>query len=158
MLGDYPATFFEFTVPGKPVPKQSTRKSGSRFYRDPRITKHQNLIKREMRHAGIIKPLENIFSVEIIFNLKASESVIKKMPHILGSPICTQKSKGDCDNLAKCVLDGMNGLAFFDDSQVTTLIVKKVLSDHWSTKVFAQAHHTRDLKGFKGYKFIVGEE
>ncbi len=33
--------------------------------------------------------------------------------------------KPDCDNIAKAVLDALNGVAFDDDSQVVTLIVRK---------------------------------
>lgn len=33
--------------------------------------------------------------------------------------------KPDCDNLAKAVLDGLNGLAFVDDSQIVYLMVEK---------------------------------
>jgi Holliday junction resolvase RusA-like endonuclease len=33
--------------------------------------------------------------------------------------------KPDCDNMAKIVLDALNGIAFDDDSQITDLIVHK---------------------------------
>ena len=33
--------------------------------------------------------------------------------------------KPDCDNIAKAVLDALNGVAFDDDSQVVTLVVRK---------------------------------
>ncbi len=33
----------------------------------------------------------------------------------------------DVDNLAKCVLDALNGIAFDDDSQVSTLISQKII-------------------------------
>lgn len=33
--------------------------------------------------------------------------------------------KPDADNIAKAVLDGLNGVAFVDDSQVVALMVKK---------------------------------
>lgn len=33
--------------------------------------------------------------------------------------------KPDCDNIAKAVLDGLNGIAFQDDSQVITLAITK---------------------------------
>ena len=39
---------------------------------------------------------------------------------------CTKKP--DCDNIAKAVLDGLNGVAFQDDNQVTCLIVSKAYS------------------------------
>ena len=33
--------------------------------------------------------------------------------------------KPDIDNYAKLVIDAMNGKVFYDDGQITTLIVKK---------------------------------
>ena len=38
-------------------------------------------------------------------------------------------AKPDCDNLAKAVLDGMEGICFLNDSQVADLRVKKVRLD-----------------------------
>lgn len=35
------------------------------------------------------------------------------------------EKKPDCDNIAKAVLDALNGIAYKDDSQVTALIVTK---------------------------------
>ena len=39
---------------------------------------------------------------------------------------CTKKP--DCDNIAKAVLDGLNGVAFLDDNQVISLAVTKAYS------------------------------
>lgn len=36
--------------------------------------------------------------------------------------------KPDCDNVAKAVLDGLNGVAFQDDSQVVSLLISKSYS------------------------------
>ena len=33
--------------------------------------------------------------------------------------------KPDCDNIAKIVLDSLNGIAFMDDKQVVNLVVTK---------------------------------
>lgn len=41
----------------------------------------------------------------------------------------------DCDNIAKIVLDALNGLAFHDDSQVTMLLVMKVYSEQPKVEV-----------------------
>lgn len=40
----------------------------------------------------------------------------------------TNKNYGDCDNLAKSILDSMTGIVFKDDCLVTELIVKKYYS------------------------------
>jgi Holliday junction resolvase RusA-like endonuclease len=38
--------------------------------------------------------------------------------------------KCDADNLAKAVLDALNGIAYYDDSQVCELSVSKLYSDN----------------------------
>ena len=37
--------------------------------------------------------------------------------------------KPDCDNIAKIILDALNGIAFHDDSQIVTLEVFKYYSE-----------------------------
>ena len=43
--------------------------------------------------------------------------------------------KPDCDNIAKAVLDALNGLAYKDDSQVTELTVRKLYAEEGSVGV-----------------------
>ena len=38
--------------------------------------------------------------------------------------------KCDCDNLAKSILDSLNGIAYDDDSQVCRLIVEKIYGEN----------------------------
>lgn len=44
-------------------------------------------------------------------------------------------SKPDLDNLAKTVLDALNGIAFVDDSQVVDLRLSKVYADKEGTNI-----------------------
>ena len=39
--------------------------------------------------------------------------------------IINPTSKPDCDNIAKIILDALNGIAYHDDSQITKLVVCK---------------------------------
>ena len=48
--------------------------------------------------------------VEVVISVSATEKRFKEV---------------DVDNLAKCVLDCLNGIAFEDDSQVVTIICNK---------------------------------
>ena len=38
--------------------------------------------------------------------------------------------KIDCDNLAKIILDSLNGIAYEDDKQVVRLYVEKIYGEH----------------------------
>lgn len=67
----------------------------------------QELAKGEFTEGKkIIKP----FEVEVILSISVTEKRFREV---------------DVDNLAKSVLDGLNGIAFEDDCQVTTLICRK---------------------------------
>ena len=50
----------------------------------------------------------------------------KKHAELPGKPYT---HKPDADNLAKCLLDALNGLAYPDDAQITALEVGKFYSD-----------------------------
>ena len=52
--------------------------------------------------------------------------------------------KPDCDNIAKIMLDALNGIAFPDDSQITCLLVMKFYSDHPRVEL------TLESEGFNG--------
>lgn len=51
------------------------------------------------------------------------EGVLMKQKQLL--PI----KKPDCDNIAKVVLDALNGVAYYDDSQIVILCVAKAYTD-----------------------------
>lgn len=46
----------------------------------------------------------------------------KKLKELIGKPYL---KKPDTDNIAKAILDSLNGLVYKDDNQVTELIIKK---------------------------------
>lgn len=56
----------------------------------------------------------------------------KKRASMINAPY---PHKPDCDNLAKSILDALNGIAYDDDMQVTILIVKKAYGEDAKTVV-----------------------
>lgn len=65
------------------------------------------------------KPISAIIKV---YYKPATSLSDKKKNSLYGQP-CVKKP--DTDNIAKAILDSLNGLAYKDDSQVTSLIVDK---------------------------------
>jgi len=99
-----------FYVEGEPVPKQSFRVVEKRAgkthgYADPRVTAWQNTIGTFAKQQ-FDNPITGKLKVTLRFYL-SNKRVI------------------DLDNLSKCALDGLKGIAFKDDCQVYELILSK---------------------------------
>jgi Holliday junction resolvase RusA-like endonuclease len=75
---------------------------------------------------------KNAVKVSIEFFLKIPKSISRKS---LESNEVMPTVKPDLDNLAKTVLDGMNGIVYQDDSQIVELHISKKYSDHPCTVV-----------------------
>lgn len=71
----------------------------------------------------VTDPSYEPFKVKITAIIRPPKSTSKKMTNELNGKPYTKKP--DVDNIAKCILDSLNGLVYKDDSQVTELIIKK---------------------------------
>lgn len=73
-----------------------------------------------------ILPIEGPLEVEIHFGFQRPKSHFATAPGMLRPSAPKEKtSKPDVDNLAKFVLDALNGHAFHDDAQIVSLLVTK---------------------------------
>ena len=99
---------FEYALDGDPVPTARPRfGKGGRAYQDARSREAQ----AEHRQAGRLAlpdgwPKDARYSVKLAFQLPGGRAK-------------------DLDNLAKTVLDGLNGVAWDDDSQVDSMSLQK---------------------------------
>lgn len=119
-----------FSVPGNPVPKQRPRACKKGKYIQiytPRETKmyekkvakyyKENYSNTDKLKGSLSVEIEGIFTPPIsISNKKRNEMLEGKVPHT---------KKPDCDNLGKTPLDGLNGIAYEDDSQINKLSISK---------------------------------
>jgi crossover junction endodeoxyribonuclease RusA len=96
---------YSFTVPGVPVPKARPRIGNGRAYTPKRTKAHELAVWAYARQAGV-KPITGPVTVWCEFHLPTPE-------------------RADADNLAKAVLDALNGTAYADDRQVMELNVRK---------------------------------
>ncbi len=115
-----------FTVPGIPVakgrPRFSMKDGFPRTYTPANTLSYEAHVKVEGIAANckpIDRPLKAI--IEAWFPFPKSKDALKKIESNLGQ--CTKKP--DVDNLAKAILDALNGVAYADDSQVYSLTVTK---------------------------------
>lgn len=97
-----------FTIPGRPIGKRRPRVTlrGRRaiVYTPKESREYEERVAWEAKAAGVTI-LQGPVSVRIV-------------AYIAG------RRRADADNLAKSILDGLNGVAYEDDSQVVTLEVE----------------------------------
>ena len=100
-------TVYSITIPGRPVPKGRPRlgMNGRKayVYTPPETREYERLVGWVAKSAGC-RPVEGPVSVSL--NVYA-------------------RGKLDADNIAKSILDGLNGIAYEDDDQVIELLVRK---------------------------------
>lgn len=77
----------------------------------------------------IKKPIEKgiALKIDVVFYMQTPKSVsnIKKNAVNLRNEVIRVTKKPDIDNLLKAILDGLNGIAFDDDNQITDVTMKK---------------------------------
>lgn len=125
-------TALRFTIPGEPRGKGRPRFGKSRAgfavaYTDAKTASYENLVKLAARQAGA-KPVEGPLDVQISAFFAPAQSWSKKrrLAAMMGAEA---PGRFDVDNIAKAVLDGLNGIAFSDDKQVVTLVICKRFAD-----------------------------
>lgn len=129
----------EFKIPGKAQAKQRPRMGRSGIVYTPKETLvYENYVK--MCYSDYARqfewlPYENQVKAEIdvLVAVPKSDSKAKKKAKIEGAIRPTVKP--DCDNLAKSILDSLNGLAYQDDKQVVELFVKKYYAENAEVRV-----------------------
>lgn len=123
-----------FFVPGNPQGKaraRTVRQGGVvRSYTPKKTADYERLVKKlsaeAMEKAGNSDLTEEPLTViiEADFPIPKSFTKAKKKSAEEGELLPTKKP--DLDNIAKAILDGMNGIVYKDDAQVVCLVLRKV--------------------------------
>lgn len=118
-------------IPGEAVAKARPRMTRSGHTYTPAKTKNyeayiKSLFCQEYPHFA---PMEGEIAAEISVYSLIPNSKSKKQKALMKSGYIRPQKKPDCDNLAKGILDALNGLAYQDDRQVVDLGVHKYYSD-----------------------------
>lgn len=119
----------KFTVPGDPFGKErpgATRKGKFVTVYTPKKTKkYEAHVKScylrehrgEMIHRAVEVKINSIHSIPKSTSKRNTEKMLNNEIN------CTIKP--DADNIAKCILDPLNGVAFVDDNHVCRLVIEK---------------------------------
>lgn len=119
-----------FKVDGAAVPKQRPRISGRRAYTPKRTKDYEERVLNEFcsSYRGFYpafgKDTPVRICISVIQEIPKSWSK-KKRAQAESGEIVPLSRNGDVDNIAKSILDALNGFAYEDDCQVTTLIITK---------------------------------
>lgn len=115
----------EFEILGKPMGKGRPRVGKWGTYTPKATANYETLVKFtfsnlfpnfEIMQKPIKAEITAVFTVPKSYSKKQMAEIEKKPVYI---------KKPDCDNIAKIILDSLNGLAYNDDNQVYNLKVIK---------------------------------
>lgn len=116
-----------FTVPGGPQGKarpRFVRKTG-RTYTPDKTVAYEELVRQRYTQAAGMFPEGAQISAGIVAIFPIQKSASKKKATEMRHGTIRPTKKPDTDNIAKIILDSLNGIAFKDDSQVVSLSVQK---------------------------------
>lgn len=118
-----------FTVPGEPVGKGRPRMSKFGVYTPARTKAYEDRVKICCRNVYKGEPKTGEIKAEIVAYYSIPKSRSKKWKELAEAGLVHPTKKPDCDNIAKIILDALNGIVYVDDSAVTELVVVKKYSD-----------------------------
>lgn len=122
---------YRFEIHEKAIGKERPRYSAKthRMYTPTRTSTFEEQVKSaflEKYNIGIA-PTEKPLGATIKVYFETPKSLSKKKRTLL---LYTPYDKRpDCDNLAKSILDALNGLAYKDDKQITYLSIEKLYGE-----------------------------
>lgn len=114
---------------GKGRPKFANKGKFVTTYTPKETASYENLIKVEYREQGGKYYPDNPLTCTIYAFYSIPKSTSKKKQELMKSKDIRPTKKPDVDNIAKVVLDALNGVAYRDDTQITDLIVRKYYSE-----------------------------
>lgn len=120
-----------FTVDGPAVPKQRPRMAGSHAYTPKKTKLYEEKVRQAFFSSYEGQPYPTFAKdtpvyayIEVVQEIPKSWSNSKHLKAVKGE-IAPVTRNGDLDNIAKSILDALNGYAYEDDSQVTRLYIGK---------------------------------
>lgn len=122
---------------GKIQAKQRPRFNGKFVYTPQNTINYENWVKAcYLEKYKNEKPFEKALEVNIIAFFEIPKSVSKKKKEQMLNNEINPTTKPDTDNIAKSILDSLNGIAYLDDKQVVDLRVRKQYAEVPSVSVW----------------------
>jgi len=126
-----------FSVDGQPKGKMRPRFNGKtgHTYTPKETVNYENYVKISYRMKYQNLKLEGPIEAEIIGTFPIPKSISKKKAQAMINDTIHYTKKIDCDNLAKSILDALNGIAYDDDAQIYSLKVYKKYGENPGVEV-----------------------
>lgn len=123
-----------FTIPGNPVakgrPKLTTIAGMARAYTPQKTRNYETLVRLACQQAMAGRaPFDEPLRMQVSIFLAIPESWSKKKAALAADGYVKPTKKPDASNILKAVEDGMNSVAYTDDSRIVDLVVTKRYSD-----------------------------
>lgn len=119
---------FNITIPITPVPKARPRFTRyGHTYTPKKTADYEKAIAEYWRQAthNFKYDREQALIVNFVFGMPIPKSTSKSKTELMANGTIRPTKKPDVDNLAKAVMDGLNGVAWADDSQVVRVSIYK---------------------------------
>jgi Holliday junction resolvase RusA-like endonuclease len=115
-----------FIIPGEPMGKQRARTTKWGSYTPEKTVNYETLVKVIYKEKY---PKQELIYTPIKMSINAYLGIVKSTPKkniplMLNNTIRPTK-KPDIDNIAKIILDALNGICYKDDTQVISLTLNK---------------------------------
>lgn len=136
---------YSFVIKEKAIGKERPRKGKNGFYTPTKTKDFEDKVKQAfiskypIDSKYMLKPFRAKISV---FYEPAKSKSRKEKTRLIKERVYTKKP--DCDNIAKSILDGLNGLAYKDDSQVVELLIGKHYSMFSEIQVELETIETKE--------------
>ena len=128
-----------FTVPGEPTGKGRPRvfktNGVSRATTPQKTLNYENLVKWIVGESMQVEQLTGEIEAEIKAYYAIPKSMTKKNRQLIEEGKLHPTKKPDLDNVAKIILDALNGIAYKDDSQVVRMHIEKEYADDEKPRV-----------------------
>lgn len=131
----------QFTVLGNPVgksrPKFSTFNGHAVAYTPAKTVSYENLVKLSFQQQCNCKPYDKDvqLAAKIIAYFPIPKSVSKKARQKMIDKEIKHTKRPDVDNLIKAILDALNGIAYYDDSQICEIMCGKYYGEEPKVQV-----------------------
>lgn len=136
-----------FTVPGPPVgkgrPRFSEQSGRVRTYTPEETARYERAVRAAYRQscgdAFFARGTPVIAGIIAFFPIPKREKKAER--ERMRTSLVYAPKKPDCDNIAKAILDALNGIAYADDAQIAALHVSKFYDDE--PRVFVKLYEAQ---------------